>query len=152
MELILGCDHGGWELAAHLAGRLRQAGHAVRCVGATGPESVDYPPISETVGRAVATGEVPLGILVCGSGIGVSIAANKVPGVRAALVHDELTARLSRQHNDANVLCLGGRLIGTVAADAIVDAWLGASFEGGRHGRRIDQIHAIEQAPSETAC
>jgi ribose 5-phosphate isomerase B len=152
MELIMGSDHGGWELAAHLAERLRQAGHTVRTVGATGPESVDYPAIAETVGRAVTKGEAQLGILVCGSGIGVCIAANKVPGVRAALVHDELTARLSRQHNDANVLCLGGRLIGPVAADAIVDAWLGTAFEGGRHSRRIDQIHAIEQAPTGSAC
>lgn len=152
MELILGCDHGGWELAAHLAGYLRQAGHTVQTVGATGPASVDYPPIAQAVGQAVVTGAVPLGILVCGSGIGVSIAANKVPGIRAALVHDELSARLSRQHNDANVLCLGGRLIGTAAAEAVVDAWLGASFEGGRHRRRVEQIHAIEQAPAESAC
>lgn len=114
-------------------------------VGATGPESVDYPPISAAVGHAVAKGEPALGILVCGSGIGVSIAANKVPGIRAALCHDILTARLSRQHNDANVLCLGGRLIGPAAAEAIVATWLETAFEGGRHTRRVDQIREIEQ-------
>jgi ribose 5-phosphate isomerase B len=145
VELIIGCDHGGWELAVHLTQWLQNAGHQVTAIGATGPERVDYPPIAEAVGRAVAKGEPPLGILVCGSGIGVSIAANKVKGVRAALCHDILTARLSRQHNDANVLCLGGRLVGPTAAEAIVAAWLESAFEGGRHAQRVDQIRDIEE-------
>ena len=146
MEVIVGCDHGGWELAQHLTDRLSRQGHSVTTVGATGPESVDYPPVAEGVGRAVTNGSAHLGILVCGSGIGVSIAANKVPGVRAALCHDILTARLSRQHNDANVLCLGGRLLGVTAAEAIVDTWLETAFEGGRHARRVGQISDIERS------
>lgn len=146
MELICGSDHGGWELAAHLTAWLRGAGHTVTPVGAADESPVDYPPVAEAVGKAVAAGKPPLGLLICGSGIGMSIAANKVPGIRAALCHDILTARLARAHNDANILVLGGRLLGKSAAEAIVAAWLGTEFDGGRHGRRIGQISDIEKA------
>lgn len=146
VKLIIGCDHGGWELARHLATWLEAAGHTVKAIGATDGESTDYPPVAQTVAQAVASGEYERGILVCGSGIGVSIAANKVPGIRCALCHDELTARLSRQHNDSNVLALGGRLVGPTLAEAIVKTWLETPFEGGRHARRIGQIAEIEQS------
>jgi ribose 5-phosphate isomerase B len=145
-RIALGADHGGVhlkdEVAEHLAGR----GIEVLDLGTHGTDRVDYPEYGVAVGRAVATGEADLGVAVCGSGIGIGIAANKVPGVRAATVHDETSARLAREHNDANVLCLGERLIGVEVAKAAVDAWLDATFEGGRHERRVAMLDALPGA------
>lgn len=144
MRIGLGADHAGYALKAVLADHLAARGHAVVDYGTRDPAvSVDYPDFAEAVGRAVVAGEVDLGVLVCGTGIGMSIAANKVRGVRAALVHDVTTARLAREHNDANVLALGGRLLGTTLATECVEAFLGARFED-RHRRRLDRIAALE--------
>ncbi|MGV3526742.1 MAG: ribose 5-phosphate isomerase B [Candidatus Sericytochromatia bacterium] len=143
-SLALGADHAGWQLKNHLVQWLQQQGHTVTDYGVNGPASVDYPDLAATVGRAVAAGTQTLGILVCGSGIGVSIAANKVPGVRAAHCHDPISARLSREHNDANVLTLGERLVTPLVAEEIVSAWLEAQFAGGRHQQRVAKITALE--------
>lgn len=142
--IIIGCDHAAVGLKNDLAAELRSTGAQVEDVGTTGSEPVDYPDVAELVGRRVASGEAERGILLCGTGIGVCIAANKIAGVRAALCHDVTTARLSRRHNDANVLCLGGRTIGPAVALEIVRTWLGTPFEEGRHRRRIEKIEAIE--------
>jgi ribose 5-phosphate isomerase B len=144
MRYLVGSDHAGvgmrQALAAHLAGR----GLAVEEIGpAREDERADYPDAARAVARAVAADPAARGVLVCGTGIGMSIAANKVRGVRAALVHDPLTARLAAEHNAANVLCLGGRLLANAYAVACLEAWLAASFEG-RHQVRIDKIAAIE--------
>jgi ribose 5-phosphate isomerase B len=145
-RLVLGADHAGYLLKNHLADKLRAAGHQVTDLGTHGAESVDYPDFGSAVGCAVAAGDAELGIVVCGSGIGVSIAANKVDGVRAALCNDLYTARLSRAHNDANVLAIGARVVGQGLAEEIVDAFLAAPFEGGRHSRRVDKIYALEKS------
>jgi len=131
-----------------LAGHLASLGHHVSDLGTHSEESVDYPDFAAAVGRRVASGEADLGVCVCGTGIGMTIAANKVPGVRAALVHDVSSARLGREHNDANVLCFGGLLTGTKAAVDALDAFLQARFEGGRHLVRIEKIAALEAGPS----
>lgn len=148
-SLAIGSDHAGLQLKNHLVQWLQQRGHTVTDYGVNSPASVDYPDIAATVGRAVAAGSSPLGILVCGSGIGVSIAANKVPGVRAAHCHDPLSARLSREHNNANILTLGERLVTPLVAEEIVSAWLEAQFAGGRHQQRVAKITALE-APDAT--
>lgn len=144
MRIALGADHAGYPLKMAVAKHLAELDHEVADHGTDNEAPVDYPAFCAAVGRAVAGGEADLGIVVGGSGQGEQIAANKVRGIRAALCWSELSARLARQHNDANVLALGGRLIGETWALAIVDAFLGASFEGGRHQRRIDQITEIE--------
>ena len=145
-RLVLGADHAGYLLKNHLADKLRAAGHQVSDLGTHDGASVDYPDFGSAVGRAVAAGQAELGIVVCGSGIGVSIAANKVAGIRAALCNDLYTARLARAHNDANVLAIGARVVGQGLAEEIVDAFLAAPFEGGRHARRVDKIHALESS------
>lgn len=141
--VAVGSDHAGFalkeELAKHLVGR----GLEVVDVGTHSTDRVDYPDFGEAVGRAVVTGRAQLGVAVCGSGIGICMAANKVPGVRAATVHDATSARLSREHNDANVICLGERLTGPQVALDAVDAWLGAEFEGGRHAGRVAKLDAM---------
>lgn len=147
MRLVVGSDHAGIELKAAVAEHLRAAGHDVADLGTHDASSVDYPDYGAAVGRAVVGGQADLGVAVCGSGIGIAIAANKVPGVRAATVHDATSARLAREHNDANVLCLGQRLTGVQVALDAVDAWLAASFGGGRHQGRVDKIAALEQVP-----
>ncbi len=147
MKLVMGSDHAGFELRMTLADHLRSAGHDVTDLGTHDTASVDYPDYGAAVGRAVADGEAELGIAVCGSGIGIAIAANKVAGVRAATVHDVTSARLAREHNDANVVCLGERFIGPQVALDAVDAFLAAAFEGGRHTRRVDKISALESSP-----
>ena len=144
-SLAIGADHRGIEAVDHVAGRLRQAGFQVNLVACPAGESCDYPDNAWRVGRAVADGESDLGLLLCGSGIGMCIAANKIKGVRAALVHDELTAEMSRSHNDANVLCLPADLLGHRIIDKIIDRWLETPFEGGRHARRVKKIAAIER-------
>jgi len=144
MRIGLGADHAGCALKAVLAAHLSESGHLPVDYGTSDPAvSVDYPVFAEAVAGAVASGEVDLGVLVCGTGIGMTMAANKVRGIRAALVHDVTTARLARQHNDANVIALGGRLVGAGLAIEIVDAFLSAAFEP-RHRRRLDLIAAIE--------
>lgn len=144
MRIAIGSDHAGYELKQHLVATLERLGHAVEDHGTDSTESVDYPPICATVGRAVVGGSADRGIVLGGSGQGEQIAANKVHGVRAALCHDLYTARMSREHNDANVLAMGGRIVAIGLADEIVALWLATDFEGGRHQRRIDQISGIE--------
>lgn len=138
--VAVGADHAGFRLKDVIAEHLRGRGLEVLDLGTDGPDSVDYPDFGAAVGRAVASGDADLGVAVCGSGIGICMAANKVKGVRAGTVHDETSARLARQHNDANVICLGARLTGEAVALAAVDAWLDASFEGGRHSRRTAKL------------
>lgn len=144
-KVLIACDHGGIELKQQLAGDLASWGCEVVDLGVNEPTSVDYPEYALKLGRGVVAGDGELGVLVCGTGIGMSIAANKVPGIRAAMVGDEYSARMARQHNDANVICLGGRVLGPDRARAILKAFLDAEFEGGRHQRRLDLITAAEQ-------
>jgi ribose 5-phosphate isomerase B len=145
-KLALGADHAGYLLKNELAKKLVAAGHQVNDLGTHGAASVDYPDFAAAVGRAVAAGEAELGIVVCGSGIGVAIAANKVDGIRAATCNDLYSARLSRAHNDANVLALGARILGQGLAEEIVDVFLSTPFEGGRHCGRVDKIGRLESA------
>ena len=145
MNLMIGADHRGADAANALARRLTDAGHTVAVCAPTAAEACDYPEPAWDVGRAVASGKADRGILLCGTGIGTSIAANKVKGVRAAVVHDEITAELSRSHNDANVLCMSADLLGLRLLEKITDLWLRTSFDGGRHERRIAKITKIEQ-------
>lgn len=143
VRIALAADHAGVELKGELAAHLATKGFDVVDLGTNGPERVDYPDFGVAVGREVASGRADLGIAVCGTGIGIGIAANKVAGIRAATVHDETSARLARQHNDANVLCLGERLLGVEVARAAVDAWLSAEFQGGRHRGRVAKLDAL---------
>lgn len=145
MRVAIGADHAGFLLKEHLKHTLQGLGHVVEDHGTNSEASVDYPPICLGVGRAVAEGRADRGIVLGGSGQGEQIAANKVPGVRAALCNDLYTARLSREHNDANVLSMGGRIVAFGLADEILTLWLGTAFDGGRHQRRIDQISAAER-------
>lgn len=145
MKIAIGADHRGCEAAGRIADRLAKAGHEVVRVGEFSETPSDYPDPAYGVATQVGRGETPFGMLVCGSGIGMSIAANKVRGVRAALVHDELTAEMARAHNDANVLCLSADLMGPRLIDKVVDIWMQTPFEGGRHERRVNKIRAIEE-------
>jgi ribose 5-phosphate isomerase B len=141
VRIVIGSDHAGFRLKEQLKERLAAWGHEVEDVGTHSTESVDYPKYGAAVGgRVVALGPEVRGVCVCGSGIGISIAANKVPGVRAALVNEPTAARLSRQHNDANVICFGERLIGPAVAEESLRVWLETAFEGGRHARRVAQL------------
>ncbi len=145
MRIAVGSDHAAYDLKTEMVSTLRELGHEVVDFGPGSPDPVDYPDIALAVARAVAAGEVDRGVVACGTGVGVSIVANKVPGVRAALCHDTFSARASRQHNDANVLCLGARVIGPGLALEVLKAWLRAEFErGGRHERRVRRITEIE--------
>jgi ribose 5-phosphate isomerase B len=151
MRIAVGSDHGGYALKTAIAAHLTAAGHDVDDLGTDSAEvSVDYPVYGRAVGEAVAHGPAECGVCVCGSGIGIGIAANKVPGIRAAVVHDVTSARLARRHNDANVLCLGERTTGRATALESVDAFLAVEFEGGRHQRRIDQITDQERQHATT--
>lgn len=150
MQLVIGSDHAGFNLKQHLVPWLEKQGHKVLDVGPATPDSVDYPDFAATVARAVANGTAEQGILVCGSGIGVAIAANKIAGIRAAQCYDLISARLSRQHNDANIITLGERLVTPTVAEEILSVWLTTAFEGGRHSQRITKIHALE-APDAAA-
>jgi ribose 5-phosphate isomerase B len=145
VRIALGADHAGYPLKLAVAKHLADAGHEVADFGTDSEEAVDYPPFCAAVGRAVVKGECDFGIVMGGSGQGEQIAANKVHGVRAALCPDEFTARLAREHNDANVLALGGRVTGEPHALAIVDVFLATEFEGGRHSRRVALIVDIEK-------
>lgn len=144
MKIAIGADHGGFELKESIKNHLEEVGgFEITDYGTYTSESVDYAAIAYKVGTAV-TEEKILGILCCGTGIGISMAANKVKGVRAACCSDYFSAKLTRAHNDANILCLGGRVVGAGLANELVDVFLSTEFEGGRHQRRIDQISAIE--------
>jgi ribose 5-phosphate isomerase B len=145
MIVAIGSDHAGFDLKRHLIGVLESLGHTALDLGTHSTDSIDYPPICAAVGRAVVGGEAERGIVLGGSGQGEQIAANKVDGVRAALCNDLYTARMSREHNDANVLSMGGRIVAPGLADEILELWLTTDFEGGRHQRRVDLITAIEQ-------
>jgi ribose 5-phosphate isomerase B len=145
VRIAIGADHAGFALKEHFKETLARLGHAVDDRGTHSEEPVDYPPICLDVARAVAQGRVERGIVLGGSGQGEQIAANKVAGIRAALCNDLYTARLSRQHNDANVLSMGGRIVAFGLADEILALWLATPFDGGRHQRRIDQIAAAER-------
>lgn len=142
--LAIGCDHGGYELKNSILKHLEEKGVEYKDFGTYSTDSVDYPDIAETVCAAVTAGEADLAILVCGTGIGMSMAANKVKGIRAACCSDTFSAKFTRLHNDANCLCLGGRVVGPGLADMLVDAFIDTEFEGGRHQRRIDKVMAIE--------
>ena len=142
--VALGADHAGFPLKQDLKKWLVAEGHTVLDVGTHSPESVDYPDFAAAVARAVSAGEATSGVLVCGTGIGMAISANKVAGIRAAVCHDVETARLSRQHNDLNVLALAGRSTTPDSAVAIVRAWLETPFEGGRHERRLAKVAGLE--------
>src|SRR6516165_6150187 len=146
MRVAIGADHAGFPLKEHLKLTLERLGHVVDDHGTHSEEAVDYPPICMAVGRTVAAGRADRGIVLGGSGQGEQIAANKVAGVRAALCNDLYTARLSREHNDANVLSMGGRIVAFGLADEILTLWLSTAFEGGRHQRRIDQITEADRA------
>jgi ribose 5-phosphate isomerase B len=145
VRIAIGADHAGFLLKEHLKVTLQRLGHTVHDHGAHSEAPVDYPPICIDVARAVVEGRADRGIVLGGSGQGEQMAANKVPGVRAALCNDLYTARLSREHNDANVLSIGGRIVAFGLADEIVALWLDTAFEGGRHQRRLDQIREAER-------
>ena len=146
MRIAIGADHAGFQLKEHLKETLGKLGHQVDDHGTNSEASVDYPPICAAVGRAVVTGKADRGIVLGGSGQGEQIAANKVRGVQAALCNDLYTARMSRQHNDANVLSMGGRIVAFGLADEILTLWLNTQYEGGRHQKRLDQIAEIERS------
>src|SRR5688500_220031 len=148
MRIAIGSDHAGYDLKQHLITVLRDLGHDVDDQGTDSTESVDYPEICAGVARAVVEGRADRGIVLGGSGQGEQIAANKVRGVRAALCNDLYLARLSREHNDANVLSMGGRVVAFGLADEILKVWLETRFEGGRHQRRVDQIADVERRTS----
>lgn len=142
-KIIIGSDHGGFNLKQKIIEHLKHGGYETENVGCFSEESCDYPIIAKAVCQKVVSDEA-LGILVCGTGIGMSIYANKLNGIRAAHCTDTFSARLTRQHNDSNVLCLGERITGSGLAFDIVDEWLKASFEGGRHQRRVDMINELD--------
>ncbi|MDX9710422.1 MAG: ribose 5-phosphate isomerase B [Trichloromonas sp.] len=144
MMMVIASDHGGLELKEAIKKCLVARGLSVRDFGTDNGDSVDYPDFGEKVARAVSSGEAERGILICGTGIGMSIVANKFPGVRAALVNDPFTARMAKEHNNANVLVLGGRVITPEVACRLVEIWLDSEFEGDRHQRRLDKISRIE--------
>jgi ribose 5-phosphate isomerase B len=152
MKIAVGSDHRGFESKEQIKNIITQLGHEVVDFGTINNNPVDYPDVAYSAAKTVANGETDRAILVCGTGIGMSIAANKVAGIRAALCHDELSAQISRDHNDANVLCISGDLVGEVLLRKIVEVWLSTEFSGGRHKRRVDKISSIEQGkgPKET--
>lgn len=141
MKIAIGADHGGYEMKLAIKSKLENDGYEVLDYGTHSNESVDFPDFSKQVTKAVTEEEAKLGILICGTGIGMSIAANKVKGIRAALVGDVFSAKATREHNNSNVLCLGARVTGLGLAEMIVDTWLNAEFEGDRHQKRLDKIN-----------
>lgn len=145
MKIALACDHGGLKLKQTVQRHLEELGHQVTDFGTHTAESCDYPDYAAEAARAVADGRCQMGIVICTTGIGVSMAANKIHGVRCALVSDLMSARLTRQHNDANMMALGAGVVGEKLALELTDAFLSASFEGGRHARRVAKLMALEQ-------
>jgi len=144
MRIAIGSDHRGLAARKRVIGLLERLGHEVIDCGSHGEEAVDYPDIAADVARRVSDASVDRGILLCCTGVGMAIAANKLPGVRAATCHDEVTAEMSRRHNDLNVLCLSAEMIGAEVQDKIIRTWLTSPFEGGRHARRVAKITALE--------
>ena len=149
MKIAVGCDHGGFELKNEIMKYLESEKYEVKDFGTYSTESCDYPDIAQPVAEVVASKEFDFGILICGTGIGIGIAANKVPGIRAALCSDTFSAHATREHNDANILTMGERVVGKGLAIDIVKAFLGAEFEGDRHARRINKITEIEKKYSK---
>lgn len=145
MKIALGADHRGSQAVKMLADRLRSAGHEVVLMGSVSGEPCDYPESAYLVGNAVARGEADRGILICGTGLGMALAANKIKGVRAVTAHDELTAEMGRGHNNANIMCLSADLLGQKIIEKIVDVFIATPFEGGRHERRLKKVAAIEE-------
>ena len=145
MKVAIGSDHRGYDLKEMLKSNLERGGHSFIDMGCESRESVDYPDVALRVSKAVSSGECDRGVLICATGIGMSMAANKVRGVRASLCHDEFTARMSRRHNNANLLALGADAIGAGAASELFDTWLEEPFEGGRHERRIAKMMELEK-------
>ena len=145
MKIGIGNAHSALELKAAIISFLKEQGHEVVAYGTNSSESCDYPVYGEIVARAVAAGEVEQGILICGTGLGISLAANKVKGIRAAVCSEPFTAKMARVHNNCNILAFGARVVGAELAKMIVETWLDAEFEGGRHQRRVDLITAIEE-------
>lgn len=152
MRIAIGSDHRGHSIRPKIVSFLKNMGHEVIDVGTFSQSPVDYPDIAEAVARKVSSGEADRGILFCGTGLGMCIAANKVPGIRAVPCHDDLTAEMSRRHNDANVLCLSADLLGERLITRIVEVWLNTPFEGGRHARRVEKIATIEQELNARCC
>ena len=146
MRLLFASDHGGFDLKRLLAAHARSLGHEVIDVGPHSADAVDYPDFAHDLARRLVAGEGERGVLLCGTGIGMAIAANRHPGVRAALCHDAFTAETSRRHNNANVLCLGGRTTGAGVALQILELFLTVAFDGGRHERRVDKLESLEGA------
>ena len=149
MKIAIGADHGGFSLKEAIKEFLENEGHSVVDVGTYSEESVDYPEFAYKVAKLVASGEVDRGVVMCGTGIGISISANKVKGIRAALVTNEYMAEMAARHNNANILAMGGRVITPEIGKRLVKIWLETPFDGGRHQRRIDKIHAIEEGKLE---
>lgn len=145
MKIGIGNDHSALELKAEIVDFLKEKGHEVVDYGTDSTQSCDYPVYGEIVARAVASGEVEQGILICGTGLGISLAANKVKGIRAAVCSEPFTAKMARAHNDCNILAFGARVVGAELAKMMVETWLDTEFEGGRHQRRVDLITAIEE-------
>lgn len=149
MRIAVGSDHRGQAIRSKIVELVRRLGHEVFDVGTNSPEPVDYPDFAASVANKVSSGEVDRGILICGTGLGMCIAANKFPGVRAAPCHDDLTAEMSRRHNDLNVLCLSADMLGERLIDRMIEIWLSTPFEGGRHARRVEKIAAFEREMSQ---
>ena len=145
MNIAIGADHRGVQAARSIADVLERAGHAVELAGGGSDEPCDYPDRAYQVGQSISQGRADLGVLICGTGIGMSIAANKVAGVRAAVVYDELTAHMARSHNDANVICVSADLLGIRLIEKIVERFITTDFEGGRHARRVQKLKYIEE-------
>ena len=145
MRFAIGSDHRGYHLKEQIIAMLRSMGHDVDDEGASGSESVDYPDFAALVAKKVSQGAAERGVLICGTGIGMAIAANKFPGVRAAPCSDEVTAEISRRHNNLNVLCLSADMLSPRTVERMVDVWINTPFEGGRHERRVEKIHLLEQ-------
>ncbi len=144
MKFYIATDHAGVDLKDYTVALLKEKGHEVIDLGPFDKERVDYPDYAVKVAQSVLTDSVSQGILICGSGIGMSMAANRFHGIRAALCHDAYTAQVARQHNDANILCFGERIVGRGVAESIIDSWLASSFEGGRHCGRVEKIESIQ--------
>lgn len=149
MIIAIGCDHAAFAMKEDIKAYLAEKGHEVKDYGTFSPESCDYPLYGEKVALALTEGEAERGVLICGTGVGISLAANKVPGIRAAVCSEPLTARLARQHNNAQIIAFGARIVGPDTAKSIVDAFLEAEFLGGRHARRVGLIEEIEKKNRE---
>lgn len=145
MKIAIACDHRGYTVKQHIVSQIVDRGHEVQDFGTDGPKACDYPDYGIPAARAVAMGQADRGILIDGSGIGMSIIANKLPGIRAAICHDELTAEISRRHNNANILCFAADLLGDELIRRIIDAWLLTPFEQGRHSRRVEKLAQLER-------